>query len=431
MPLYSRFLSLAIALLLAASAHGQNWERFRGPNGEGTVTGQNLPVKFSTSENVRWKTPIAGVGHSSPIVWGDRIFLQTAGADASDRSLLCLDAKSGKILWERSIPGILPRQKLRYDTSLASASATTDGEAVYIPFWNGQDIIMAAYNFEGDKLWYRNLGEFVSQHGAAASPILYKNLLIFAFDRDAHRDTTKRTGPVPNPATLYALDKRTGKTVWQEPREGIRACYSIPFLLEKPGATPELIVTSTTAITSYNPDSGKSNWYWHWTFAKDPLRTIASTSHANGMLLAMSGDGSGERLMVAVALKGQGKDTKAEQAWANPKEFPYVTNPLIKGEHVYFVNDLGRVGCFEVKTGKKRWFETMADAKFYASPVLIDGKIYAASEQGDVFVFPADPKAYRELARNRLGEVIRATPAVANGSMYIRTASHLYCIGNK
>jgi outer membrane protein assembly factor BamB len=438
-----RLVSLCALLSSAASARADNWERFRGPNGSGISSDKNIPIKFGTAENVRWKVKIEGMGHSSPIVWGDRVFLQTASLDASDRSLLCLDAKTGKEIWKRSIPGVRPDQPLRQDTSLASATPTTDGEAVYIPFWNGKDIIMTAYSFKGDKLWERNLGEFVSQHGAGASPILYKNLVIFSVDKDAFKELADKTKakdpktkkyptiklPVPNPSTLYALDKKTGKTVWEEPREAIRACYSMPFLLEKAGPTPELIVTSTSAITSYDPETGKSNWYWTWTFKKDPLRTIAASTYADGVLLACSGDGSGERLMVAVAINNKGKEARPEQIWSNAKEFPYMTCPLIKGDHVYFANDVGRAGCFVAKTGKKVWFETVPDAKFYASPIMIDGKIYAASERGDVFVFPADPKEYQQLARNSFGEIIRATPAVANGALYIRTEKHLYCIG--
>lgn len=424
-----RFACLGLALSLTPAARADNWERFRGPNGNGISSDKNIPLKFSATENVRWKVKLDGTGISSPIVWGDRVFLQTASTDASERSLLCFDAKSGKEIWKKSIPGIKPKQKLRFDTSLASATAATDGAAVYIPFWNGKDIIMAAYNFKGDKLWGRNLGEFVSQHGAGVSPILYKDLVIMAVDMDAFRDTDNMTGPVANPSIVYALNKKTGKTVWEQPREAIRACYSMPFLVEKPGEAPELIVTSTSAVTSYNPDTGKSNWYWTWKFPKKELRTVAATTYCNGILMSCSGDGSGDRFMAAITLKGKGTDVRPEQIWSNSKEFPYVTCPLIKGEHVFIANDLGRAGCFVAKTGKKLWFESIPDATFYASPIMIDGNIYAASARGDVFVFAADLKEYIQLARNSLGETIRATPAVANGALYIRTDKHLYCIG--
>jgi outer membrane protein assembly factor BamB len=204
----------------------------------------------------------------------------------------------------------------------------------------------------------------------------------------------------------------------------------MPFLLEKPGMAPELIVTSTSAITSYNPETGKSNWYYTWQFPKDPLRTIGGTTYSNGLLLAISGDGSGDRYMIGVALKGDDKgNTRPELAWSNSKDFPYMTCLLAKGDHVYFANDLGRAGCYAAKTGKQAWFESIPDTKFYASPLLIDGKIYAASERGDVFVIAADPKEYQQLARNSFKEIIRATPAVANGCLYLRTEKHLYCIG--
>ena len=149
---------------------------------------------------------------------------------------MCLDAKTGKEIWKRSIPGIKPMQSIRKDSTLASATPTTDGESVFVPFWNGKDIIMVAYNFKGDKLWERNLGEFVSQHGAGASPILFKDVLIFSLDKDAFRDANKKTGPVANPSMLYGLDKKTGNTLWETPREAIRACYSVPFILEKQGS---------------------------------------------------------------------------------------------------------------------------------------------------------------------------------------------------
>ena len=420
-------LGFAISITTAA-ARADNWERFRGPNGDGIAFDKNIPIKFNATEGVLWKVPIAGDGHSSPIIWGDRLFLQTSSLDGSERSLLCLDAKTGNELWKRSIPGA--KAKIRFDSSLASATPTTDGEAVYVPFWNGKDIILTAYNFKGDKLWDRNLGEFVSQHGAGASPILYKDLLLYANDKDAFRDAEKKTGPVANPSKLFALNKKTGDTVWERPRDAVRACYSVPFILEKPGTPAELIVTSTSAITSYEPETGKPNWNWNWNFHKDPLRTIAATIHSNGLLVACSG-ASGDRLMVAVALNGEGKQARPDKIWENSKEFPYVPSPLVYGDHIYVANDIGRAGCFHVKMGKKLWFETIPGAKFYASPISIDGKIYAASEQGDVFVFAADPTAYHQLARNPLEERIRATPAVANGRLYVRTQNHLFCIGNK
>jgi outer membrane protein assembly factor BamB len=412
--------------MLIAGARADNWERFRGPNGAGVSNDKNIPVKFSAKENVRWKVPV-GTGNASPIIWGNRVFIHAASDDAAQRWLACYDTADGKELWKKSIKG--SSAKVHALSSYASSTPTTDGETIYVSFWNGKDNIVAAYSFNGDERWSRNLGEFVSQHGAGASPILYKDKLIFANDKDSHYDIKTLKKPVANASKLYALDKKTGNIAWEMPREPYRACYSAPFVLENQGKAPELIVTSTTAITSYDPDTGKPNWNWKWTFSNMPLRTVASTAHVNGTLLACSGDGSGERMMVAVAMNGSGKDARPERLWDNKKDFPYVTGLLPHGDHVYFVNDGGRAGCYTIKTGERAWLETIPDAKFYASPVLIDGKIYACTEQGDVYVIAADPTAFRQIARNPMGERIRATPAVANGALYIRTLTHLVCVG--
>jgi outer membrane protein assembly factor BamB len=434
--------AIIAAALCNYNARADNWERFRGPNGTGVASDKNIPIEFGKSKHLRWKTPVPGVGNSSPVVWGDRVFLQSAGSDGTSRTLYCFDAKSGKEVWNRSIKASKPDKSIysgRPDSSYANASAATDGQAVYIPFWNGKDIVMTAYDFKGEQLWQRNLGEFVSQHGPGASPMVYKDLLIFSLDKDATREVADPNGkkdakgktitkkvPVPNPSTLYALDTKTGKSVWEVPREAIRACYSMPFILERQSGEPELMVTSTSAVTSYDPLTGKANWYWTWSFPKDPLRTIAASTFVNDMLLSCSGDGSGPRFMAAVTLKGKGKETKGEQAWINDKKFPYVTSPLVRDGLVFFVNDTGYAGCFDPKDGKEIWFERLPGAKFYASPVMIDGKIYAATESGDVHIIEASPK-YQLLATNSLGEQILATPAVSNGALFIRTKSHLYC----
>jgi outer membrane protein assembly factor BamB len=447
MPSRFRFLVLTLALFAFVSlVHADNWERFRGPNGSGISNDKAVPIEFGIGKNLRWKVAIPGKGQSSPIVWGDRVFLQSSTADGSKRILYCIDAKSGKEVWARGIPATKPDKAIfsgRKDSTYANASATTDGKGVYIPFFNGKDIVMVGYDFKGEKLWERNLGEFVSQHGPGVSPILYKDLLIFSLDKDAYREVPDPSGKkdakgkiatmkvaVPNPSTLYALDKRTGKTVWESPREAVRACYSMPFVLERPGGEPELIVTSTSAVTSYEPLSGKSNWYWTWKFPKDPLRTIASSTFVDDMILSCSGDGSGPRFMTAVALKGKGKETHPEQIWINDKKFPYVTSPLVREHHVYFVSDAGFAGCFNPKTGKQLYYERMPDPVFYACPVMIDGKIYAASDAGNVHVLSATP-TFELLASNKIGETIRATPAVADGCLYIRTDSNLYCFSGK
>jgi outer membrane protein assembly factor BamB len=403
------------------------WDRFHGPNGTGTSDDKEIPVKFGPNENMIWKVALPGVGNSSPIVWGKNLFLQSASKNGKQRSLLCLDTADGKIRWQKSIPAAFA--KIRADSSLASSTPTTDGQAVYVSFWDGQGIVLAAYDFQGNALWSKNLGPFNSQHGAGASPILYKDKLILANDMDKDDFTTR----VPNerPSMLIAFDKRTGRLIWEVPRVAERACYSAPFLRHGPGQKePELVVTSTTAVTGYNIETGAKLWEargWQEHVLKAPMRTVASPALAGDILCVCSGGDAG-RFAIGLALPGRDSTDAPRRVWENRKDFPYVPSPVTRGEHIYFVNDAGFAGCYHAPTGKRVWFERLADAGFHSSPVLIDGKVYATSVAGDVYVFAAEP-TFRLLARNELGEVVRATAAVADGRVYIRGERHLYCIG--
>jgi outer membrane protein assembly factor BamB len=405
-----------------------HWDRFRGPNGTGSVDDKDVPLTFSATDNVLWKTALPGAGNGSPIVWGQRLFLQTSSKDSKLRTLLCLDTVGGKILWQRSIAGV--PVTIRADSSSASSTPTTDGEAVYVSFWDGRNVIVSAYDFEGAKLWSKDLGPFNSQHGAGASPILYKDRLILANDMDKDDFYTK----VPNerPSMLIALDKRTGRLLWETPRKAERACYSAPFLLHKPGqAQPELVITSSTAVTGYDIQTGSKLWEakgWQEHALKSPMRTVASPVLAGSVLCVCSGGDAG-RFAIGLALPAPGHTEGPERLWGNRKDFPYVPSPVARGDYFYFVNDVGMAGCYHARTGKRVWLERLTDAAFTSSPLLISGKIYAASTAGDVFVFAAEP-AFRLLAHNELGELIRATPAVAGGRLYIRGEHHLYCVGN-
>lgn len=410
----------------AKRADGAVWARFRGPNGAGVSDDKNVPLTFDDKENIVWKVAAPGSGNSSPIVWGDRLFLQAASGDGKLRSLLCFDTADGKTRWQKSIPAA--PAKIRADSSLASSTPTTDGKAVYVSFWDGKVIVLAAYDFNGATLWSKKLGVFNSQHGPGASPILYKDTLILANDMDKDDFYTKV--PNPRPSMLMAFDKRTGELKWEVPRAAERACYSAPFLLHKAGAkTPELVVTSTTAVTGYNVETGAKLWEakgWQEHALKAPMRTVASPALAGDTLCVCCGGDAG-RFAIGLALPVAGKRETPERVWENRKDFPYVPSPLARGDHFYFVNDAGLAGCYHASSGKRAWLERLGDG-FHASPLLIDDKIYAVSTAGELYVLAAQP-TFRLLARSDLAETVRATPAVAEGRLYIRGARHLYCIG--
>ncbi len=407
-------LYLGCLLLLNVSAAAGNWPRFRGENGTGIVTDAKLPVDIE-EKNILWKKPIPGDGHSSPIVWENKIFLQTASANIKERFLLCLDAKSGKTLWTQTVSGSKVHKHPK--NSFASSTPATDGKLVYVSFWDGQDILVQAYDFSGNQKWNRNLGPWKSEHGAGASPIVYKDKIILANDMDGK-------------SKLIALDSSSGKTVWETPRPAYRASYGAPFIWETPAGEPELVIVSTTEFAGYNPETGERNWNWTWQKpGKKALRVVGSPVFFDGCVYGYSGSGGGSRFTVAIQVYDDGKEPQPKLLWSTKRLFPYVPSLLSYKGNLYTTNDKGVAACFDAKTGSKIWDQRISGAPFTASPVIVDGKIYAGDEAGDLFVLNADP-AFQLLSKTSLGERIRATPAVANNRLYIRGRYHLFCIGN-
>jgi outer membrane protein assembly factor BamB len=407
-------LSLALAAVSALSA--ANWPRFRGPNGTGVADDKDIPVRW-TEKDILWKVEVPP-GHSSPVVWGTKLFLEAAAVDGKTRWLLCLDVATGKTLWQQAVPGS-PAPKGQFNTALntlASSTPATDGKRVVAVFWDGKEVALFAYDLDGKLLWHRDLGAFKSQHGAGTSPILYHDVVYLANDQDGS-------------SVLVALDARDGKDVWKAERKAFRTCYSTPFIHEKKDGSAELIVASTAGITGYEPRTGAENWHFNWSFSGMALRTVSSPIEADGMVFATSGDGSGARHAVAVKLGGKGDVTRTHFAWENRSEMPYVPCLLAHQGYLFSLQDnkVPIAQCHVARTGELVWSERLS-GKFSASPVLIDGKVYAINERGDVYVFEAAPK-FKLLAKNALDEGVMASPAVADGRLFIRGKEHLFCIG--
>lgn len=421
-----RLFRIVLTLLCVASvsvALGANWPRFRGPNGTGTAADKDIPTEFSDSKNVLWKVEIPGTGNSSPVVWDDRVFLQTASPDGKERLLLCLDLKDGKTLWSKGIAGVPKNQvpagsKLHNKNTLASSTPATDGKSVYAIFWDGREMFLCAYDFAGKELWKADLGPFTGQHGVGCSPIIVGDKVVINNDQDGT-------------AKLVGVDTKDGKIAWETPRKAFRTCHSTPFVLEQNGTT-RVIVSSTAGLAGYDPSNGKEMWAYTWKFSNKSLRTVGSPIYTQGILVAASGDGSGDRHTIAVRLEDKGDAATTNLLWQSEDgKMPYVPTFLANGDYLYFVDDkVGTAVCLEAKTGKVVWEKEKLVGTTTASPVLIDGKVYAVSEKGDVHVFAADP-TFKEIATNSLREGVMASPAVANGRLLIRGSSHLFCIGKK
>jgi outer membrane protein assembly factor BamB len=405
------------SLLPAAPPEGNassNWPRFRGPNGTGVSADKDIPTQW-TEKNVLWKTPLPGIGHGSPIVWGDKLFIQSTSEDGSKRSLLCLSTTDGKVIWTQDVPGTKADEKSIHKklNTLASSTPCTDGERVYVLFWDGKDVAMHAFDFAGKEVWKKDLGSFTSQHGVGASPIVHEGKVILNNDQDGK-------------ATLLALDAKKGDIVWKADRKPFRACYSTPFLLDKTDEGSELIVASTAGITGYNPQTGKENWNWTWTWTGMALRNVGSPIFSQGAVFALSGDGSGARTMVAVRPGGSGEVSKDSLLWKKDRDTPYVPCCVAQGDYVYGIHDKGTGLCIEAKTGKVMWSERVCGG-VTASPVLINGNVYVIDESGEASVFPATP-TFKAPLTSQVGEPEMASPAVAGGKLFIRGKNTLFCI---
>ncbi len=407
-------------LLTCAAANADNWPRFRGPNGTGASADKDVPIKWNEKEGVLWKTPIPGRGNSSPIIWGDRVFIQSSAADGTERWLFCLNATSGEVLWKQSSAGKTAHTHDK--NTLASSTPATDGERIYVVFWDGKDLLLNAYDFKGAQLWTRNLGGFVSEHGAGISPIVYDGKVFLADDQGDQM--------VKPPSRVLAFHAKDGTDAWKVERKSFRASYSTPFILKGEKGEPQLIVASTAGVASYNPDDGAEIWNYVWSFPRNPLRTVASPILAGGLIIANAGEGGAGRSLLALRPDGKGDVTKTNLVWEDNKSFSYVPTLLGSGDYLYGVNDQGFASCHQAKTGDEIWKERLSTGiNMSASPILIDGKVYAASEEGDVYVFEASPAAFKLLAKNNLGENVMSTPAAANNRLYIHGKDNLYCIG--
>jgi outer membrane protein assembly factor BamB len=400
-----------LSLLLAAlSAVAADWPRFRGPNGAGVT--DSIPLKWSPTENVRWAVDLPGKGNGSPIIAGGRVYIQASAGDGSKRMLLALDAATGKTVWSVTQPG--QPAKVHAKSSLASHTPACDGERVYCCVWDGDAVAVHAYDLAGKEVWSQSLGSFASQHGAGMSPVAHAGKVFVNFDQDGA-------------AEVVAFDARTGAKAWGAPRKAYRACYSTPVVRELPGGKSELIVLSTAGVTGYDPDTGKPNWNWTipWKGGEMALRSVASPLLVGDMVVALTGDGSGARYCAGVKAGGR----SPEWEYRSNQDAPYVPCPVAKGDHLYWVTDRGIVQCLAVKTGKVVWDERAFSTGVSASPLLARDVFLAIDERGRAVACKASPDGFEKLAANDLREPVFATPAAADGHLYVRTAGKLYCFG--
>ena len=385
------------------------WSRWRGPSGQGIVKSGKYTDKWSPTEHVKWKTAVPGRGHSSPIVWGDRIFLTTEYDDGARLSMLAFNRATGKQLWETFVPtkGV---EHVYPKNSRASATAVTDGTLVYASFGTHG---IAAFDFNGKLTWHTPVGQLNNYHGSAGSPILHNGRIILYQD---HRGT-ESTG-----SFVAAYDKTTGKEVWKTPRVETTG-WGTPIVI-RAGDREELIVSSQRKVYAYDPATGKELW----TVGGLTFEVIPTPVVAEGLVICSSGR---QGPTIAIRPGGSGDVTQTHVAWSSPKGSPFVPSGVVVDSVLYLVNDIQSVlTAHDVKTGEVLYQGRLGVAKkegFSASPIAFDGKVFFTNDDGETFVLKAG-REFNLLHVNQLGEQTLASPALVDGKWYFRTASSLVAI---
>jgi outer membrane protein assembly factor BamB len=425
---------------VVSSSSAADWPQFRGGSAAGVADGRGLPETWSTTQNVVWKADIPGKGWSSPVVWGDKIFLTSVVSDAKTPEprkglyiqdlkgtvqpgehrwlVFCLDGKTGKVLWQKEAHKGTPPGTIHLKNTYAAETPVTDGERVYAYFGN---LGLFCYDLDGKEQWSRKWGSFPTRMGwgTGASPVLHKDRVYVVNDNDER-------------SFLVAVDKKTGQEAWRVERNE-KSNWATPFVWENEQRT-ELVTPGTGKVRSYDLD-GKLLWE----FGGMSTISIPTPSARHGLLYVSSGYVVDIRRPVFAIKPGAAGDIslKPDQtsndfiAWCQRLAGPYHPSPLVYGDHLYVLYDRGFLACYDAKTGKqvydKERFGAGAD-KFTASPWAADGKIYCLSEDGDTYVVQAGPQ-FKILGKNSLDEMCLATPAPVRGSLLIRTLTKLYRIG--
>jgi len=437
-------LLVAVIASTVTIAHAQNWPSFRGANASGVADGKPTPTTWDATKgtNIRWKTPIPGLAHASPVVWGDKVFVTTAvsskggeyfrhglyGDVDSDKDtskhtwhVYALDKRTGKIVWDRIAYEGVPKIKRHIKSTHASSTPATDGKYV-VAFFGSEGLY--CYDLNGKLVWKKDLGLLDAgwfydpdyQWGTASSPIIYKNMVIVQCD-------------VQKNSFIAAYDLKDGKQLWMTPREEIPS-WGTPTIYEGPSRV-ELITNATRAARAYDPMTGKE--LWRLTGNPEVTATTPVTGHGlificnsyrpNQPIYAIRAGATGD-----ISLKPN-ETTNQHVAWSMQRGGTYMPSPLIYGEYLYTCANQGVIACYNPKTGERLYQQRIGDkgGAYSASPVAADGKIYLSSEDGEIFVVKAGAK-YELMATNPMGEVLMATPAISDGMIFVRGRNHVFAI---
>lgn len=411
MALDKRLTKTTVLILLAGLAslpvQAENWPCWRGPRGDGSSAEASVPLQWSSTNNIVWKTAIPGRGHGSPIVWGDRIFLLTAIEDQEQRRVVCVNRTTGRIAWQRTVL-VSPLERKHTLNSFASSTPATDGTLVYVTFLDKEEMVVAAYDFAGNQKWIVRPGPFASKHGFCSSPVLFKDKVIINGDHDGD-------------SYIVALDRQTGKTLWKIDRENKTRSYCTPIIRELAGKT-QMILSGSKCVASYDPNTGQR----HWIIDGPTEQMVASMVYNEKADMLCYTGGFPKFHVLGIKPDGQGNVTQTHEAWRSTHHPSYVPAPVSIGEHFVVISDTGTVSCYQARDGQLLWSERL-EAE-HASLVTAGNLIYCLADSGLTTVLKDGPE-FQVVAHNELGEKCFASPAISDGQLFLRSDNHLFCIG--
>jgi outer membrane protein assembly factor BamB len=415
MRLRALIVTVSICLPLGAVASAEDWPEFRGPTGQGLSTAARVPVRWSSTENVAWKRAIPGVGWSSPVLVAGRIYLTTAGKASitgdTALSVVCLDAADGRIVWEKEVlrPAASEARAMHQKNSLASPTAIVAGQALYVHFGH---MGTAALDLAGNVLWRQTDIKYSPEHGNGGSPALAGDRLVFSCDGS-------------RAPCIVALDRATGDVRWNTPRSGGARqtfSFSTPLVTNVDGVD-QVISPTSGYVGAYDPGDGREIWRVKY---GEGFSVVPRPVFAHGLVFVCTG-WQRARLLAIDPRGAQGDVTESHVRWSHDRGVPFTPSPLVAGDEIYFVADNGVATCLDARTGRQHWSERLG-GNFSASPVYADGHVYFLSEEGVTSVVRAGT-SYELVATNELGEQALASPAVAEGAIFLRTRDHLWRVG--
>lgn len=408
---------IVLSLASGSAVRGEDWPWFRGPGRQGISQEKGVPIQWSATSNIRWKTEVAGEAWSSPIVFGDRVFLTTALGDGSSLHLICLSRATGKTIWDKEIARQKAGHRQRFN-SYASSTPATDGRRAYVPAFDGR---IFAVDMDGKVEWVNDEFDYYSEHGLAVSPVLHGDLVIVPFDWSSPGPNERLGWQIPwDKAVIFAIDKNTGKVRWKGSRGSSRIAHVVPQIVSIDGRE-QLISGAGGVVQGFDLATGERLW----TASSDGEGVVPSIVVGEG--LAFTASGFGDPTIRAVRLGGRGDVTKSHIVWESKDDVPMVPSMLYAAPHLYVITESGVLTCRIAATGQVLWRQRLA-GKFSASPVWADGKVYFLSEKGTTTVIE-EGSQFKLVAENELGEKCCASPAISGGNLFIRTEKALYCIG--